>query len=44
VHGGHHKLELIVADELVEKVTSQIAENAWTGRERGRRCVGFRSR
>ena len=31
IHGGHHKLELIVADDLVEKVTSQIAENAWTG-------------
>ena len=31
VHGGHHKLELIVADELVEKVTTKIAENAWTG-------------
>ena len=31
IHGGHHKLELIVEDELVEKVTNQIAENAWTG-------------
>lgn len=31
IHGGHHKLEVIVADELVEKVISQIAENASTG-------------
>ncbi|MGE5306630.1 MAG: P-II family nitrogen regulator [Alphaproteobacteria bacterium] len=31
VHGGHHKLELIVADEMAEKVASQIAENVWTG-------------
>ena len=31
IHGGHHKLEIIVADDQADKVVSKIAENAWTG-------------
>ncbi len=31
IHGGHHKLEVIVPDDQVEKVLRQIAEKAWTG-------------
>ncbi|MBI4523703.1 MAG: P-II family nitrogen regulator [Deltaproteobacteria bacterium] len=31
IHGGHHKLEIIVADDQADKVARDIAENAWTG-------------
>ncbi len=31
IHGGHHKLEAIVADDQVEKVVTEIAETARTG-------------
>ncbi len=31
IHGGHHKLEVIIPDDQVEKVLSEIAEKAWTG-------------
>ncbi len=31
VHGGHHKLEVIVEDPRVEQAVAQITEKAWTG-------------
>ncbi len=31
IHGGHHKLEAIVADDQVDKVVREIAEKARTG-------------
>ena len=31
IHGGHHKVEAIVADDQADKVMSKIAENARTG-------------
>ena len=31
IHGGHHKLEIIVPDEQADRVVSKIAENARTG-------------
>jgi len=31
IHGGHHKLEAIIADDQVDKVVSEIAEKACTG-------------
>ncbi len=31
IHGGHHKLEIVVADDQADKVAHEIAENAWTG-------------
>lgn len=31
IHGGHYKLEIVVADDQAEKVAHAIAENAWTG-------------
>lgn len=31
IHGGHHKLEIIVEDDQVDKVVKEIAEYASTG-------------
>ena len=31
IRGGHHKLEIIVADDQAHKVAQEITENAWTG-------------
>lgn len=31
IHGGHHKLEIILPDDQAEKVAREITENAWTG-------------
>ena len=31
IHGGHYKLEIIVADDQADKVAHEITENAWTG-------------
>jgi NADH:ubiquinone oxidoreductase subunit F (NADH-binding) len=32
IHGGHHKLEVIVEDEQVEKVVKEISKSGSTGR------------
>lgn len=31
VHGGHHKIEVIIADDLAERVVTEIIEKGWTG-------------
>ena len=31
IHGGHHKLEVIVEDDQVHKVSKEIAAKAFTG-------------
>ncbi len=31
IHGGHHKLEIVVADDQADKVAHEITENGWTG-------------
>ena len=33
IHGGHHKLEVIVQDEEVERVMKEIVKSGSTGRE-----------
>lgn len=33
IHGGHHKLEIIVGDDQVDRVVNEIAEDASTGVE-----------
>jgi nitrogen regulatory protein PII len=33
IHGGHHKLEVIVQDEEVERVVKEIVKSGSTGRE-----------
>jgi CRISPR type IV-associated protein Csf3 len=33
IHGGHHKLEVIVEDEQVEGVVKEIVKSGSTGRE-----------
>ena len=33
IHGGHHKLEVIVEDEKVETVVKEIVRSGSTGRE-----------
>jgi len=33
IHGGHHKLEVIVEEEQVEKVVNEIVRSGSTGRE-----------
>jgi len=33
IHGGHHKLEVIVEDEQVESVVKEIVKSGSTGRE-----------
>jgi len=33
IHGGHHKLEVIVEDEQVERVVNEIVKSGSTGRE-----------
>ena len=33
IHGGHHKLEVIVEDEQVENVVKEIVKSGSTGRE-----------
>ena len=33
IHGGHHKLEVIVQDEEVESVVKEIVKSGSTGRE-----------
>jgi nitrogen regulatory protein PII len=33
IHGGHHKLETVVADEQVDKAVKLISEHASTGIE-----------
>ena len=33
IHGGHYKLEAIVEDSQVDRVTHQITENGSTGKE-----------
>jgi len=33
IHGGHHKLEVIVEDEQVERVVKEISNSGSTGRE-----------
>ena len=33
IHGGHHKLEVIVEDEQVERVVKEIVKSGSTGRE-----------
>lgn len=32
IHGGHHKLEVILEDEQVEKVVKEISKSGSTGR------------
>jgi nitrogen regulatory protein P-II 1 len=31
VHGGHHKVEVIIENDLAERVITEINERAWTG-------------
>ena len=31
VHGGHHKIEVIIEDDLTERVVVEIIEKGWTG-------------
>ncbi len=33
IHGGHHKLEIIVGDDQVDRVVNDITEHAFTGLE-----------
>jgi nitrogen regulatory protein P-II 1 len=33
IHGGHHKLEVIVLDDQVERAVKEITENSATGLE-----------
>lgn len=33
IHGGHHKLEVIVEDSQVDKVAKEITDNGCTGLE-----------
>lgn len=33
IHGGHHKLEIIVEDDKVDEVVKEIADHASTGLE-----------
>jgi len=33
IHGGHHKLEAIVEEELLQKAVKEIVENSSTGLE-----------
>jgi nitrogen regulatory protein PII len=33
VHGGHHKLEVIIEDRYLESAVSEISKQAWTGIE-----------
>ncbi|MGH7847462.1 MAG: P-II family nitrogen regulator [Candidatus Binatia bacterium] len=32
IHGGHHKLEIVVEDEQVENVVKEIVKSSSTGR------------
>jgi nitrogen regulatory protein PII len=33
IHGGHHKLEVVVEDDQTDKVVNEIVEHAFTGLE-----------
>ena len=33
IHGGHHKLEVIVEEDLLQKAVKEIVENSFTGLE-----------
>lgn len=31
VHGGHHKIEIIIENDFAERVVTEIIEKGWTG-------------